>query len=195
MFGAELKAAAAAHRAPFITAWQAAPSAWSDVARCQYTDLCTWLPDDLLVKADRVLMGFGLEGRVPFLDHRVVEFGLGLSDALKVGGRQGKLFLKRWAERRIPPQHLWRRKRGFYVPVRHWLRGEFLDGLAARLPAHPMIRRWFEPDGVAALLREQQRGGNTARAIWGLMQLAIWHRIFIEGRVPARDEDPLEWIA
>jgi asparagine synthase (glutamine-hydrolysing) len=195
VFGAELKATAAAHRAPFIAAWQAAPNAWSDVTRCQFTDLCTWLPDDLLVKADRVLMGFGLEGRVPFLDHRVVEFGLGLSDALKVGGRQGKLFLKRWAERRIPPEHLWRRKRGFYVPIRQWLRGEFLDGLAARLPEHPVIQRWFRPEGVATLVREQRRGGNTGRAIWGLMQLAIWHRIFIEGHVPSRDEDPLAWIA
>ena len=194
-FGPELKAAAAAHREPFITAWRATPDAWSDVARCQYTDLCTWLPDDLLVKADRVLMAFGLEGRVPFLDHRVVEFGLGLSDELKVGGRQGKLFLKRWAERRLPGEHLWRRKRGFYVPVRQWLRGEFLDGLAAHLPAHPVIRRWFRSDAVAELVREQQQGGNTARAIWGLMQLAIWHRIFIDGRVPGRDEDPLAWIA
>src|SRR4029453_2813407 len=117
-FGTGLTTAAAAHREPFITAWRVTPDVWSDVARCQYTDLCTWLPDDLLVKADRVLMAFGLEGRVPFLDHRVVEFGLGLSDELKVSGRQGKLFLKRWAERRIPREYLWRRKRGFYVPVR-----------------------------------------------------------------------------
>ena len=194
-FGPELKAAAAAQRQPFITAWRETPGVWSDVARCQYTDFCTWLPDDLLVKADRVLMAFGLEGRVPFLDHRVVEFGLGLADRLKVGGRQGKLFLKRWAERRIPREHLWRPKRGFYVPVRRWLKGELLDGLAVRLPAHPVIRRWFQPDAVAELVREQQRGGNAARLVWGLMQLAIWHRIFVEGRVPGRDEDPLAWIA
>jgi asparagine synthase (glutamine-hydrolysing) len=195
VLGAELRDAAAAQRAPFIAAWQSAPRAWSDVTHCQYTDLCTWLPDDLLVKADRVLMGFGLEGRVPFLDHRVVEFGMALPDALKIAGRQGKLFLKRWAERRIPPEHLWRRKRGFYVPVRGWLQGALLDSLATRLPRHPMIRRWFDADAVAALVRTQQRGGNTARAIWDLMQLAIWHAIFIDGRIPARDEDPLEWIA
>jgi asparagine synthase (glutamine-hydrolysing) len=194
-FGAELRAAAAARRAPFIDAWRATPRGWSHVTRCQYADLVTWLSDDLLVKLDRVLMGFGLEGRVPFLDHRVVEFGLGLPDALKIGPRQGKLFLKRWAERRLPPEHLWRRKRGFYVPVRQWFRGEFLDTLGARLAKHPMIQRWFLPEGVAALVREQQMGGNASRAIWGLMQLAIWHRIFIEGHVPGRDEDPLEWIA
>lgn len=194
-FGAELKAAAAAQREPFIAAWRATPRVWSDVARCQYADCCTWLPDDLLVKADRVLMAFGLEGRVPFLDHRVVEFGLGLADGLKVGGRQGKLFLKQWAERRIPREHLWRPKRGFYVPIRQWLKGPLLDGLAGRLPAHPVIRRWFQPEAVAGLVRAQQRGGNAARLVWGLMQLAIWHRIFVEGRVPGRDEDPLAWVA
>ena len=69
------------------------------------------------------------------------------------------------------------------MPVPRWLKGELLDGLAARLPAHPVIRRWFQPDGVAALVREQQHGGNVARLIWGLMQLAIWYRIFVEGKL------------
>jgi len=139
-------------------------------------------------------MAFGVEARVPFLDHRVVEFGLGLADGLKVRRRHGKVFLKRWAEGRIPREHLWRPKRGFYVPVRRWLKGDILDGLAARLPAHPVIRRWFQPGAVAELVREQQRGGNAARLIWSLMQLAIWHEIFVAGRVPDRDEDPLSWI-
>jgi asparagine synthase (glutamine-hydrolysing) len=195
VFGAELRAASAAWRAPFIAAWQRTPRAWSTVTRCQYTDVVTYLPDDLLVKADRVLMGFGLEGRVPYLDHRVVEFAFGLPDALKVNRRQGKLFLKRWAERRLPREHLWRRKRGFYVPAGRWLRGAFLEGLAERLPVHPAIQRWFRPDGVAALVRAQQRHGRATRELWELVQLAIWHRIFVEGHVPGRDEDVLAWIA
>ena len=194
VFGPELRAADAARRAPVIAAWRATPADWSDVTRCQHADLVTWLPDELLVKTDRVLMGFGLEGRVPFLDHRVVEFGLSLPDSLKVAGRQGKLFLKRWGERRLPSAHLWRRKRGFYVPMRAWLHGAFLDRLAVHLPGHPAIRRWFRADAVARLLREQQAGGNMTHAIWGLLQLAIWHRIFIDGHVPGRDEDPVEWI-
>lgn len=193
-FGPELTAAAAARRAPFIEAWQATPSGWSHTTRCQYTELVTSLPDDLLVKADRVLMSFGLEGRVPYLDHRVVEFGLGLPDALKVRGRQGKIFLKRWAERRLPREHLWRRKRGFYVPVGRWLRGPVLDQLAERLPEHPVIRQWFRPAGVAALIRAQDKGDNATRELWGLLQLAIWHRIFVRGHTPSRDEDPLDWI-
>jgi asparagine synthase (glutamine-hydrolysing) len=194
-FGPELTAAGAAWRAPFIRAWQATPPAWSHTTRCQYTDVATFLADDLLVKADRVLMAFGLEGRVPYLDHRVIEFALSLPDTLKVSGRQGKVFLKRWAGRRLPEDHLWRRKRGFYVPIGRWLRGKFLDGLAERLPEHPAIRQWFRPEGITALLQAHQAHGSATREIWGLMQLAIWHRIFVEGHVPGRDEDPLEWIA
>jgi asparagine synthase (glutamine-hydrolysing) len=195
VFGAELRAANGARRTPFIAAWEATPRAWSHVTRCQYVDLITWLCDELLVKIDRVLMAFGLEGRVPFLDHRVVQFGLSLPEELKICPRQGKVFLKRWAEQRLPREHLWRRKRGFYVPVRQWLRGPFLDELGTYLVRHPVIQRWFRSEGVAALVREQQSGGNATRAIWGLMQLVIWHRIFIEGHVPSRDENPLEWVA
>jgi len=195
VFGQELRAASAARRAPFMAAWQSAPRSWSHLARSQYVDLTTYLVDDLLVKVDRVLMGFGVEGRVPFLDQRVVEFGLALPDSLKVRGRHGKLILRRWAERRLPREHVWRRKRGFFVPIRQWFRGDFLNQLAAVLPWNPAIQRWFRPAGVAALVREQQAGGNASRAIWGLMQIAIWHRIFVEGQTPRRDEDPLDWIA
>jgi asparagine synthase (glutamine-hydrolysing) len=195
VFGPELRAASEARRAPFIAAWQAAPRCWSHLARSQYVDLTTYLVDDLLVKVDRVLMGFGVEGRVPFLDQRVVEFGLALPDSLKIGGRHGKLILRRWAERRLPREYVGRRKRGFFVPMRQWFRGDFLNQLVTVLPWNAAIRRWFRPEGVAALVREQQAGGNVSRAIWGLLQIAIWHRVFIEGRTPSRDEDPLDWIA
>jgi asparagine synthase (glutamine-hydrolysing) len=166
------------------------------VQRAQYVDLVTALPDNLLVKVDRMLMGFGLEGRVPFLDHRIVELGLSLPDRLKVSRGQGKLVLKRWAERYLPPDHLYRRKRGFHVPVRELLSEGFLNGLAARLPASRGIRDWFDPGGVRDLVRQQLRGRNVSRPIMGLVQFAIWHRLFIEqpGATPAPDEEPLDWI-
>ena len=195
IFGPELKAAAGAARRPFKTAWRESPRAWSDVARAQYMDMVTYLPDDLLIKTDRILMAASLEGRVPFVDHRIIEFGLALPDALKVNFRHGKLFQRRWAERYLPAAHLWRWKRGFAVPMRRWFHGALLDELAEHLSRHPAIRRWFRPEGVAALVREQQAGGNASRALWGLMQIAIWHRIFVDGLVPSRSEDPLDWIA
>ncbi len=197
VFGPELQTAKAAVREPFIQAWQATPRSWDDVQRSQYVDLTTALPDNLLVKADRMLMGFGLEGRVPFLDHRIVEFGLSLPTELKIKPGQGKLFLKRWAEQYLPHDHLYRKKRGFHVPVGDWLQGDFLAGLSEKLPRNPAIRQWFRAEGVEQMLAAQKAGKDASREIWGLMQFAIWHRLFVEepGRVPAAEEDPLEWIS
>jgi len=196
VFGPGLKRVAAARRTPFIAAWKATPRDWSYIQRAQYTDLTTALPDNLLVKADRMMMGFGLEGRVPFVDHRVVEFGLSLPDELKLRGGQGKWLLKRWAERRLPRDHLYGPKRGFHVPIGEWLQGRLLQGLRQKLPVNPAIREWFDVRGVRRLIDEQAAHGGAAREIWSLLQFAIWHRLFIDEPVlqPSPDEDPLDWI-
>ena len=196
LFGTALKAAPGPDRAPFLRAWRETPANWSDMQRRQYTDLVTALPDNLLVKTDRMLMGFALEGRVPFLDHRLVEFGLSLPDALKVKGHQGKWLLKRWAEPRLPPGHLNRRKRGFHVPVGDWLTGEVAEQMGRRLANNTGIREWFRTDAIPALVTARQHGQGGGRELFGLMQFAIWHRLFIEqpGLRPAPDENPLEWI-
>jgi asparagine synthase (glutamine-hydrolysing) len=183
-------------RGPFLAAWRASPRDWSDLQRRQYTDLVTALPDNLLVKTDRMLMGFGLEGRVPFLDHRIVEFGLSLPDALKIRGRDGKWLLKRWAEPLLPPGHLRRPKRGFHVPVGDWLTGDVADQVGRRLTQNRGIREWFKPGAIPRLAAARRSGRGGSRELFGLMQFAIWHRLFIEqpGLRPAPDEDPLDWI-
>lgn len=167
-------------RRPFIEAWQSAPDHWSDLQRMQYVDLTTALPDNLLVKADRMLMACGLEGRLPLVDHRVVEFGLALPDRLKVQGAQGKHFLKRWAERLVDRELLYASKRGFHVPVRRCF-DHRLDWLQRRLPAHPAVRQWFRPQGVAALLARDVAKGHLGRPAFALVQFALWHRLLIDG--------------
>jgi asparagine synthase (glutamine-hydrolysing) len=177
-------------------AWQAAPRAWSSLQRLQYYDLVAPLADKLLVKVDRSLMAWGVEARVPYLDHRIVEFGLGLPDALKVQGRVGKLFLRRWGQRHIPGDFLMQSKKGFHVPVRELLSGEFLARLGQALAGNAAVREWFDPAGVARLVELQQRSGDHAVQLWGILQFAIWHRLFVEqpGRVPGPSEDPLDWV-
>jgi asparagine synthase (glutamine-hydrolysing) len=196
LFRPRLAEAAGGARAPFVRAWAETPRAWSFIQRAQYTDIVTALPDNLLLKADRMMMGFGLEGRVPFVDHRIVEFGLSLPDELKVRQGQGKLFLKRWAERFIPPDPLYRRKRGFYVPIQEWLSGAYLDDLERKLTSNEAIRSWFEPAGLAEIFRAQRRGARANREVWSLMQFAIWHRLFVEspGAKPEPESNPLDWI-
>jgi len=196
LLGPELRAVEALDRAPFLRAWRETPKHWSDMQRRQYTDLVTALPDNLLVKTDRMLMGFALEGRVPFLDHRIVEFGLSLPDALKVRGHQGKWLLKRWAEPRLPPGHLDRRKRGFHVPVGDWLTRDVAAQVGERLVRNQGVRDWFRTESIPALVAARQRGQGGSRELFGLMQFAIWHRLFIEqpGARPTPNEDPLDWI-
>lgn len=197
LLGPALRSVKTPDRAHFLKAWRSTPKAWSDLQRRQYTDLVTALPDNLLVKTDRMLMGFGLEGRVPFLDHRLVEFGLSLPDGLKVKGHQGKWLLKRWAEPMLPPGHLTRPKRGFHVPVGDWLTGDVAARVGERLAQSRGVREWFRVESIPALVAARQAAKGGSRELFGLMQFAIWHRLFIEqpGLTPSPDEDPLDWIA
>lgn len=196
VFGADLRALGSDWRAPIIAAWGEAPSQWSALQRRQYVDLVTALPDNLMVKADRMLMAWGVEGRLPFLDHRVVEFGLALPDALKVSQGQGKLFLKRWAERFLPSEHLWRKKRGFSVPVGEWLRGEYLTRLERVMQHNAAMKAWFQPAGVAQLVARQRSHGDVSKNLLALLQFALWHRMFIEGdgAAPAAMQDPVAML-
>jgi asparagine synthase (glutamine-hydrolysing) len=163
----------------------------------QAVDMQTWLADDLLVKADRMLMAWGVEGRVPFLDHRIVEFGLSLPAKWKVEGKTGKAFLRHWAETYLPKDHLWSHKRGFTVPVRDWLSGPLLDQLAVLLPQHPAIKQWFNVPMVEQLIARQKQKRDQVQPLWRLWQFAIWHTIFIDGdgSMPNAQCDPIAFLA
>ena len=193
--GPRLAGAGSAYRRPFVDAWRSAPRQWSSVQKSQFTDIRTGLVDNLLVKVDRSTMAFGLEARVPFLDHRVVEFGLSLPDRFKIRGRTGKLLLRQWSEKYLPPEHLRRKKRGFHVPVGNLLNDDFVARLGQKLQRHRAVREWFRPEGVAALAAARPSSTRN-RALWSLMQFAIWHRLFIEqpGQIPSAAEEPLEWL-
>jgi asparagine synthase (glutamine-hydrolysing) len=197
LFGPTLSHAAERARQPFIAAWQSTPHSWSNLQRRQQTDLVTALPDNLLVKTDRMLMAFGVEGRVPFLDHRLVEFGLALPDKLKVRGRTGKVLLRQWAKPRLPPGHLERPKRGFHVPVGDWLSGPMAARIGDLLMRNQGVREWFRSEAIPDLVAARQANHGGSRELFGLMQFAIWHRLFIDqpGQVPRPNEDPLDWIA
>lgn len=184
-------------RRAFIDSWRETPAMWSDLQRMQYIDLVHSLPNNLLVKADRMLMGSAIEGRVPLLDHRVVEFGMSLPDHLKVNGKQGKWFLKQWAEKWLPKEHLYAKKRGFHVPVQQWLGKTLKTRLADVLPKNRAINEWFRVDEISRILNSPRQNPVSTRIIWSLLEFAIWHRLFIEGdgaRPPAQI-DPIDIIA
>ncbi len=102
--------------------WSQAPGD-DPLAVAQYVDLKTWLPGDILTKVDRTAMAFGLETRVPMLDHRFVEWALALPGRMKIFNGTQKYVLKRAFERLVPRDVLYRPKRGFSVPLADWFRG------------------------------------------------------------------------
>ena len=94
LLGPDLQAARAHWRTPLIESWKAYPASWSALQKMQALDLEHALPNNLLVKADRMLMAQGVEGRMPFVDRRIVEWGLMLPDGLKSDRHEGKKILK-----------------------------------------------------------------------------------------------------
>jgi asparagine synthase (glutamine-hydrolysing) len=156
------------------------------LARLLYVDLKTWLPNDILVKVDRMTMAVSLEVRSPFLDHRLVEFAATVPSDLKYRGRTSKYLVKRHLQGRVPAAAVHRPKQGFEIPVAEWLRGE-LRGPAEDLVLSPRAlgRGYVRPEAVRALWRRHQaRAGNHGAQLWALMMLELWHRQFIDD-VPA----------
>ena len=184
------------NRRHYKAIWSDTPDDWSNIQRKQTVDLKTYLPDILLVKGDRMMMGFGLEGRVPFCDHRMVEFGMSLPDHLKLSGKEGKQLMRRWGQQVLPESILRQPKKGFRVPVFGWISGQFLDQLEDKLLHHPAIREWFVADELKRVFAMQRAGKDYSRNIFSLLQFGIWHRLFCEGSLPlpSTDENPLDWL-
>jgi asparagine synthase (glutamine-hydrolysing) len=157
-----------------------ASSGLDPVSLCQLVDQTTWLPEDVLVKVDRAAMLHGLEVRVPFLDHRVVELVNSMPARLKLNGRVSKLVLRRLFENTLPAEVLSAPKRGFGVPLKHWLRGG-LDAHARErlLSADSASRRFLVPEAVENLLAAHRRGGrDLSDRVWALLVLEEWCRRF-----------------
>ena len=144
--------------------------------RTLYADSQTYLPGDLLVKADRMTMAASLEGRSPFLDHHVAEFAARLPKNLKMHGRTGKYLLRQAFADLLPENVLGHKKQGFGIPVGAWFR----DPLAAwardlLLGVDSPLAAWFNPDAVTDLLAEHESGRvDHGKRIWALVMLSLW---------------------
>jgi asparagine synthase (glutamine-hydrolysing) len=151
----------------------------------QLTDVETYLPYDLLYKADIASMANSLELRAPLLDYELAELALGLPDHLRLEGSTGKVALRRAFAADLPPDILARGKAGFGVPVARWFRGPLRD-LAGDvlLGATARGRGQFEPTAVEQLLREHSAGtADHGPRLWALIMLELWQQHYIEGAV------------
>src|SRR4051794_32620413 len=148
----------------------------------QLLDIRTYLPGDLLPKADLASMAVSLELRSPFLDHQVLELGLSLPDSLRFRGRLGKEALRRAFARDLPPLVARRGKKGFCVPLAAWFRGE-LRGLASDLllDARARGRGQLRTAEVERLLAEHAAGrADHGHRLWCLLMLELWQRRHVD---------------
>jgi asparagine synthase (glutamine-hydrolysing) len=144
-----------------------------------YVDTKTWLPDYLLLKADKVTMGNSLELRVPLLDHKVLEFAASLPADFKVKGRETKRILKDAFSRVLPPAIINRKKVGFPVPHGRWLAGELWEPTRELLlDSGSIVRRYFDIRSVGLLLQRHRTSAEFQREVFSLLALELWHQKF-----------------
>lgn len=147
-------------------------------------DLETYLPGDILTKVDRMSMAVSLEARVPILDHRVVEFAVGLPSRLKLRDRTGKWILRQAIEGVVPPSVLDKPKQGFAVPLDHWFRGPLLHRIEALRDSSASLYEWVDPDAVRRMAAEHlDRRRDHQGTIWRLVVLDGWLRALQRGHL------------
>lgn len=152
------------------------PPGLTPLQQAQWADIATWLPNDLLLKLDRMLMAHGLEGRTPFLDRKVAAFAWRLPDRMKVRGGYGKWILRRWLERHCPAAEPWARKQGFTTPVAAWIAPRAAD-LGPRVAACPGVAEVCDVEAVRAAFGDPR----ARRRWWPLVFYALWWTIHVGG--------------
>lgn len=152
-----------------------------DMNKMQYVDLNYWLPGDILQKADKMSMAHSLELRVPFLDRDVFELARCLPTKAKVRDHQTKYLFRKATERCLPQDNADRRKLGFPVPIRVWLKEEPWYSEVKTLFTSDAAKEFFHPEKLVALLDEHKAGHrDNSRKIWTVFAFLIWHKVFFE---------------
>lgn len=151
----------------------------------QWVDWQTWLPRDILRKADRMSMAHSLELRVPFLDRQVLAAAQALPRRYRCTGRRGKIALRAAAARRLPPQLADAPKRGFPVPLADWLRQEKYYALVKGKLTGPVAERFFDTGALCALLDAHRAGKTNAMTkLWAFYCFIEWYEVYFTGKIP-----------
>lgn len=147
------------------------------VTRMIYTDLKSYLPDDILVKVDRMSMANSLEVRAPFLDYRIVEFAASLPSKWKIKGNDKKIILRKAFGHLLPDRILNRKKHGFTVPLDTWFRGELKALSEQHLLCESALSAYLDPAALRRIWQEhQEKKIDHGSLLWSLLMFALWQR-------------------
>ena len=153
------------------------------VAQILEANMRSYLPDDLLIKADRCSMAASLEARAPFLDHKLAEYAASIPINLKLSGSVTKHILKESARGMLPDAIIERKKHGFGIPLGAWLRRDMAPARDILLSRRARERGLLNMAAVERLIREHEQGRrDNSRQLWALLTLEEWHRQFIDSR-------------
>jgi len=153
---------------------------YDPVEKMQYIDIHTWLRGDILLKADKMTMAHSLELRVPFLDKRVFEVASRIPASMKTADGTTKYILRKAAEGIVPDHVLNRKKLGFPVPIRHWLKEEMYDW-AAGIIKESGTDEYLNKQAVLAMLEDHRKNkGDYGRKLWTILAFMVWHQVFVE---------------
>jgi len=157
-----------------------------------YMDTKTSLPDDLLLKADKMTMANSLELRVPLLDHKMLEFAASLPESLKVRGLTTKYIFKEALAERVPREILHRKKAGFPVPYAMWLRTDLKDWVrSVILDSRSLSRGYFRRETIERLIEQDARLHDHPKEVLSLVTLELWHRAFANKQSQAMEHPVL----
>jgi len=164
----------------YINIWNSIPTQ-DRVRKMQEVDIRTYLPGDLMYKVDIASMANSLEVRSPFLDYRVVEFGLSLPAKYKVGKGESKHILREIARGFVPPELINRPKKGFGVPLARWLREDFQSLVhEVLLDERSRSRGWYRFKKLEEVLKKHQQGFALESIIWPALMLELWVKNWID---------------
>jgi asparagine synthase (glutamine-hydrolysing) len=150
-----------------------------DITKMQYLDMHLWLVGDILLKADKMSMAHGLEIRAPFLDREVFRAASRIPTLYRVSRKGTKLAFRKAAAKYLRPETSERRKLGFPVPIRVWLREEKYHNTVKGYFTGETAKRYFNENELAALLTDHKKGKrDNSRKIWTVFMFLLWHERF-----------------
>lgn len=166
---------------------------YDPIDRMQLIDINTWLSGDLLLNADRTTMAHALELRTPFLDKEVFKVARQIPANLRIANGTTKYILRKAVEGIVPDKVLYRKKLGFPVPIRHWLKDEMYEW-ALKIINDSQTDHLVNKKYVVDLLNKHRTGKNDySRKIWVMLTFMVWHRIYVEDKIEFLIE-PLSYV-